>query len=291
MSEGRPLTGVRVVVTRAERQAAGLAAAFAAAGATVEPLPLLEVTAPADPAPLARAAAELRLYDWAVLTSTNAVHALLAAARPPPAPPATAGVPQPAGGPRVAAAPGTPGSPRAPGGLPPRLRVAAVGAATAAALRGRGVEPTLVAAAGEQSAAGLLAALLPHLDCGQRVLLPQAADALPTLRDGLLAAGIAAVAVTAYDKRRPATAARRAAELFAGTPIGWVSFTSPSIVRHFAGLFGDDWPRRRGELHAASIGPVTSAELRGQGVERLAEAANPTDGELVAAVAAAVKAG
>jgi uroporphyrinogen-III synthase len=256
----RPLAGVRVVVTRGSRQAGGLAAALAAVGAAVEPLPLLEVVPPAEPAPLARAAAELPLYDWVVFTSTNAVHALL-----PHAP--------------------------APAGLPSRLRTAAVGAATAAALRGLGVEPTLMAAAGGESAGGLLAALLPHLDCGQRVLLPQAADALPTLRDGLRAAGIAAVAVAAYDKRLPPDARGRAAELFAGQPIGWVTFTSPSIVRHFAGLFGDDWTPRRGELRAASIGPVTSAELRRQGVEPAAEAARPADAELAAAVAAAVTGG
>jgi uroporphyrinogen-III synthase len=258
VSAGAPLAGVRVVVTRGSRQAGGLVAALTAAGAAVEPLPLLEVVPPSEPAPLARAVAELLLYDWVVLTSTNAVHALL---------------------------------PRAPVALPPRLRTAAVGAATAAALRGLGVEPTLVAAAGDESAGGLLAALLPHLDCGQRVLLPQAADALPTLRDGLRAAGIAAVAVAAYDKRLPASARRRADELFAGQPIGWVTFTSPSIVRNFAGLFGDDWTRRRAELRAASIGPVTSTELRRQGIEPAAEAARPADAELVAALAAAVASG
>jgi len=119
-----PLAGVRVVVTRADRQAGGLAAAFAAAGAAVELLPLLEVVPPADPAPLAQAVAELPLYDWVVFTSTNAVHALL-----PQAPPA---------------------------GLPPRLRLAAIGAATGAALRGLGVEPALVAAAKDVSDLGKL---------------------------------------------------------------------------------------------------------------------------------------
>jgi uroporphyrinogen-III synthase len=162
-----------------------------------------------------------------------------------------------------------------------------VGAATAAALRGRGIEPALVAAGEGQSAAGLLAALLTRLSCGQRVLLPQAADALPTLHQGLLAAGISAVAVTAYDKRQPEGTAARAAELFAGTPIGWVTFTSPSIVRAFAGLFGVTWEARRAELRAASIGAVTSAELRRQGVEPAAVTEEPADRALAAAIAAA----
>jgi uroporphyrinogen-III synthase len=320
MSAAVPLAGLRVVVTRAERQAGGLVAAFAAAGAAVETLPLLEVALPVDPAPLTRAAGELRLYDWVVFTSANAVHALLGPTRHLPASaqpatgsdrpgaiqPAAAGDSAPPAGsekpavapagsagvrPAVAtsfAGPAAAGAGSPAASLPPRLRVAAVGAATGAALRGLGVEPSLIAAAGEQSAGGLLAALLPHLDCGQRVLLPQAADALPTLREGLLAAGVAAVAVTAYEKRRPREAPRRAAELFGAVPIGWVSFSSPSIVRHFAGLFGTDWPRRRGELHAASIGPVTTAELHRTGVEPAAEAASPGDAALVAAVIAAV---
>ena len=80
---------------------------------------------------------------------------------------------------------------------------------------------------------------------------------------------------------------RRAAELFATPPLGWVTFTSPRIVRHFAELFGTDWERRRGELRAASIGPVTSAELRRLGVEPAAEARRPSDEEMVAAVARA----
>jgi uroporphyrinogen-III synthase len=277
----RPLAGVRVVVTRAERQAGGLAAALAAAGADVKVLPLLMFARPADPAPLARAAAELRLYEWVVFTSSNAVHALLEALGQAAGATGAAGMASAAGG---ASRPA--GAPPATAALPPRLRVAAVGAATAAALRGAGVEPAVVAAGREQSAGGLLATLLRHLDCGQRVLLPQAADALPTLRDGLLAAGIAAVAVVAYQKVLPPEAPHRAAELFGERPLGWVTFTSPSTVRHFAGLFGGDWERRSGELRAASIGPVTSAELRRQGVEPAAEAASPGDTELVAAIAA-----
>ena len=71
------MTGLRVVITRSEHQADALAAAFAAAGFRVEPLPLLEIVPPADPRPLERAATELALYDWLVFTSANAVEAFL----------------------------------------------------------------------------------------------------------------------------------------------------------------------------------------------------------------------
>ena len=241
---------LRIVVTRAEHQSAGLAAAFEKAGATVEVLPLLEVVPPADPLPMERAAAELFIYDWVVFTSANAVEAFLPIAGP----------------------------------LPPLLKVAAVGPATAEALRARGIDPHLTPSRAD--AEGLAAELAPQV-AGRRVLLPQAADARPALLAGLTAAGAEAVAVVAYDKRLPPDAPRRAAELFATPPLGWVTFTSPRIVRHFAELFGTDWERQRGELRAASIGPVTSAELRRLGVEPAAEARRPSDEEMVAAVARA----
>lgn len=242
------LGGLRVVVTRTEHQADGLVGAFEQAGATVELLPLLEIVPPVDPRPLERAASELALYDWLVFTSTNAVEAFL---------------------------------PLTGGALPARLQVAAVGPATADALRAWEIEPNLEA--GRADAEGLLADLAPRVTRRQRVLLPQAADARSNLVEGLAAAGAEPVAFVAYDKRLPAEAPRRAAELFAST-IGWVTFTSPRIVRHFADLFGTDWERRRPELRAASIGPVTSDELRRLGIEPAAEAARPGDAELVAAV-------
>jgi uroporphyrinogen-III synthase len=240
---------VRVIVTRAAHQAEGIAAAFREAGATVEHLPLLEMIPPADPRPLERAASELALYDWLVFTSSNAVDAFL---------------------------------PLTGGALPPRLRVAVVGPATADSLRTYGIEPHLTAL--RPDAEGLLNDLAPRVGRSRRVLLPQAADARPTLAEGLSRAGADAVAVIAYDKGMPPDAPERAARLFADTPIGWVTFTSPRIVHHFVELFGPDWEKRRPELRAASIGPVTTAELRRQGVERITEAAAPGEEELVEAV-------
>lgn len=248
-----PLAGVRVVVTRAEHQAESFAAAFTAAGAAVEILPLLEIVPPADLRPLERAATELALYDWVVFTSANAVDAFL---------------------------------PLTGGAIPSRLKIAVVGPATAEALRAYEIEPHLEARRAD--AEGLAADLAPHVG-RRRVLLPQAADARPALAEGLSRAGAEAVAIVAYDKRLPPEAARLAAELFSPPPIGWVTFTSPRIVRHFAELFGAGWERRRGELLAASIGPVTSAELRNQGVEPAAEATRPGYEGLLAAVVERVR--
>ncbi|HZI64824.1 MAG TPA: uroporphyrinogen-III synthase, partial [Thermoanaerobaculia bacterium] len=59
---------------------------------------------------------------------------------------------------------------------------------------------------------------------------------------------------------------------------------SGSAARNFASLFGGQWPERRRELRAASIGPVTSGALRALGVEPAAEAAQPSDRDLVRAI-------
>jgi uroporphyrinogen-III synthase len=253
-------------VTRAAHQAGPTVSAFEGAGARVELLPLLEVVPPPDPAPLQDALAHLAGFGWIVLTSSNAVDQVL----------------------------GRPGWPPT---LPVGLRVASVGAATSEALRARGVEPDLEPA--NARAEGLAAALIPLLKAPgkggsgrARVLLPQAADARPVLEEELRRAGADAVRVDAYAKRVPPDAGERARAIFGTARLGWVTFTSPSIARSFtelgAGLWGGDWPGRRRGLFAASIGPVTSDALRALGVEPAAEAASPSDEEMVAAVAGAV---
>ncbi|MEM7582017.1 MAG: uroporphyrinogen-III synthase [Acidobacteriota bacterium] len=245
------LAGQRVVVTRAAHQAERLLRELRDRGAEAVPLPLIELTPPPDPHALERAVELLPEIDWLVFTSANAVAALM---------------------PRVSGPLETP--------------CAVVGAATARALKGYGVEASLVASV--PRATGLLEALLPRLELGAHVLVPQAADARPELVNGLTAAGVAVTAVTAYGKRQPPAAESQARELFTGSTIGWVSFTSPRIARNFASLFGDDWPHRRDEIKALSIGPVTSSALHALGVEAVIEAPRPSDTGLVDALLQAI---
>jgi uroporphyrinogen-III synthase len=250
----RELAGVRVVVTRSSRQAARLIERLAEHGAEVVPLALLEVLPPADPRPLERAASELALYDWLVLTSANAVESLLEASG---------------------------------GTVPARLAVAAIGDATARALREHGVEPVLVA---ERSRAeGLAEQLAPLVRRRSRVLLPQAEDARPLLAERLETAGAEVVRVTAYRKRPPDRVYERARSLFAEKPWGWVTFTSPSTVRNLAEALEPIWNEGRDTLAAASIGPVTSEELRRYAVEPAAEAGSPTEASLVESIVEAVE--
>lgn len=69
---------LRLWVTRPAQQAAGLMGLLQEAGARAITLPLLEIAAPADPAPLASALAHLLQFDLAVFISPTALDAVFA---------------------------------------------------------------------------------------------------------------------------------------------------------------------------------------------------------------------
>jgi uroporphyrinogen-III synthase len=149
------------------------------------------------------------------------------------------------------------------------------------------VEPTLIAI--DRRAEGLADALAPLVGRRRRVLLPQAEDARPVLAERLESAGAEVVRVIAYRQRVPDGAAARARELFASIPWGWVTFTSASTVRNLIEVLGPLWPDGHATLAAASIGPVTSAELRRFGVEPRTEAGSPSEASLVESIVEATR--
>ena len=75
--DNRPLFGRRVLVTRSRNQAPDLVELLELNGAEAVEAPVLRISPPADPGPLERAAAGVQSFDWVVLTSTNAVAALV----------------------------------------------------------------------------------------------------------------------------------------------------------------------------------------------------------------------
>jgi uroporphyrinogen III methyltransferase/synthase len=229
--ERRPLHGRRVLVTRARAQASGLAARLEALGAEVVQAPAIRI----EPLPFDPPA--LQRYETVVVTSANGVDLLL------------------------------PGDVRALHGV----KVAAIGPATAQALRDRGILADAVPA--EAVSESLLAALGDV--AGQRVLVATAEGARDVLPDGLRGRGAHVDVVHLYRTvPEPVDAeAVRSADL--------VTFTSSSTVQSLAAALGD---RDLDGLRAASIGPVTSAALREHGIEPAAEADPHTVEGLVAAV-------
>lgn len=223
----RPLTGQRIVVTRPRAQAPALVDRLEAAGASVLTVPTIAIEPPDSWDPLDRALERLREYRWVVFTSVNGVAAVRRRL---------------AEGGRTAAE-------------MKRHRVAAIGPATAQALRGWGVTPELVPE--EYVAEGLAARLRDLVHPGDRVLLPRAAQARDVLVRELETMGARVDEVAAY-RTGPAAAEELRGALRAGQ-VDMVTFTSSSTVEHFAALFapGDLAPLMK-DVAVACIGPVTA---------------------------------
>lgn len=230
-----------IVVTRDEDSDGTLTRALRRLGHDVVHWPVLRIGPPADARPLERARKQLTAFDWIVFPSRNAVVALGAA-------PKRSRTRKP--------------------------RVAAVGAATAAASRRAGWTVDLVPR--HATAARLLVELTGRLRKGQKVLLPQGSRALPTLAAGLAKLGAKVHAVETYSnepaaldarERSRATRAARAPARAGGRTdrtdrIAAVTFASPSAVEGLERALG---PRTFRALLARSpavaIGPTTASAL------------------------------
>lgn len=243
--ENRPLFGRRIVVTRAQPQAADLAANLRQRGAEAIELPVIAFEPPEDIDRLARAAAEVGSYDWMVLTSPTGVSRFFEHLR----------------------------DARSLGGV----RVAAIGPGTAAALAERNVVADLVPE--QYVAEALLQALSDEVgpDGPGRVLIPRAETARDVLPDGLAAAGWAVDVVPAYRTVAPAPDPGAAA-LLAGAEV--ITFTSSSTVVNFADSYGVDIVPEV----VAAIGPITSETARSRGLEIAVEASEHTIDGLIAAL-------
>ncbi len=217
--ERRPLHGRRIAVTRARAQASGLAARLEQLGAEVVQAPAIRIQ------PLEVGEIDPAAFDLICLTSQNGVEQLIS------------------------------GDVRRLAGR----RVAAVGSATAAALRGRGIEPDVVPATATQE--GLLEAVGDV--AGQTALVATAEGARDVLADGLRAAGATVTVVHLY------RTLAEPVDVEALQACDLVTFTSSSTVANVVAALE---PADRARLRAISIGPVTTAALRAVGIEPAAEA-------------------
>jgi uroporphyrinogen-III synthase len=236
-----PLAGRRVLVTRAAHQAGTLSDALRELGAEPVEVPVLEIQPPANLAPLDRALRTLDSYDWLILTSANTVRALVERAQ-------VLGL-------TLASE--------------PRLKVAAVGEATAAAARNAGLPVALVP---ETYVAEALVESLANQSAGKRILLARAEIARDVIPGALRATGATVDVVDAYRNVMPQAAPELLRTALA-EGIDAATFTSSSSVTHLADaaqVAGVAFPFAG--VSAISIGPITSQTLRDLGWEPAAEA-------------------
>lgn len=256
----RPLCGRRVVVTRARAQSASMVDALLEDGAEAIEFPAIGFEPPGDAGPLARALDALALGDYAVVifTSANGVERFFGALEDR----------------RLDA--------RAFG----RAQVAAIGPATAEALRARGVRADLVARefVGESLAREVIDAL-GRRAAGARALVARAEVARAALPDALEAAGLRVDVVPVY-RTVPAPAGEITAlrEALASGRIDAVTFTSSSTVTHVCDALGADAAGLLARTAVASIGPVTSQTARARGLTVAVEAETFTTAGLLDAL-------
>ncbi|MGE0025746.1 MAG: uroporphyrinogen-III C-methyltransferase [Thermoleophilia bacterium] len=240
-----PLLGRTVVVTRARAQASGLTERLRGLGASVVELPAIRIR-PLDETPEdAAMVAGISRYGLVVLTSVNGVDALFE---------------------RLG------GLGRDARAIPEETTVVAIGPATAERLLQHGIRADLVPE--RFVAEGILESLAARPLEGVRALVARAMGARPDLVDGLAEMGALVDELELYEAV-PEAATDAAREAAVGAD--WLTFTASSTVRAFMGLLGDgERAALRGGPRVISIGPVTSATAREEGLEVHAEAGEHT---------------
>jgi uroporphyrinogen-III synthase len=249
MTSALPLAGRRILVTRTREQAEGLVDRLHDLGATVVVVPLIATEPIATPEAIVQTANEIRqatLPRWAAFTSATAVRLVVGAAG---------------------------------AGVVDGMQVAAVGPATATALREAGVTVDLVASG--HDASSLAAEMLAHVAAGATVWFPSAEAAASTLPAALHAAGAAVIVQSIYRSVMPAAAPDRLRSAL-GSGIDAITLTSGSSARNLtAALGGAQLPV--GTL-IACIGEQTASEARASGMTVDAVAAEASAEGLVAAL-------
>jgi uroporphyrinogen III methyltransferase/synthase len=230
--EKRPLLGRGVVVTRAREQASELASRLSELGACVFQFPTIEISPLPDYGEVETEILALQHYDWVVFTSVNGVKHFF----------------------RVLGEIGL--DARVFGGL----EVAAIGPATADALRGRGINPDFVP--DKYVAEHVVQGLLDKGVSGKRVLIPRAKVAREVLPEELSGAGAEVRVLPVYETTLAEKSAEPLKEKLAAGEIDLITFTSSSTVENFFSLLApEELKGYQDRVKLAAIGPVTAETL------------------------------
>ncbi len=286
-----PLQGKRILVTRASKQAGALSDCLRKLGAIPVEFPIIQIAPPEDWAPLDDALKRLcacrppiylgtseareaeSYYTWLVFTSANGVNICFDRLN------------------TLAYNTNDIG----------KVRVAAIGPATAQALRHHGIKPDLVP--DEYIAEGVAAALIEdahrHGESleGKHILILRAAEARKVLVEKLQRAGAIVEEVAAYRTRGAVIDDEQGHEvlrLLQAGQLDILTFTSSSTVRHFVQWLADCAPgaaispialvTHNPQLKIACIGPITSQTARELGLDVHIEASEFTIDGLVEAI-------
>jgi hydroxymethylbilane synthase len=237
-----PLTGRRVIVTRAVKQSGEMTRALEAVGAEVVQCPTIEIREPSDWAQLDWALIHLSWYDWLVFTSANGVEYFLR---------------------RLDAL----GHGRA------ELishRVCAVGSKTADKLKSENISVDLTPE--RFTAEAVVEEFIKrfgvrHRLRGSRMLLPASRTTRDVIRPALEKIGVYVEVVEAYQTVTPATNGVAVARVLRDAEADYIVFTSPSTVANLAAILEtDQLTPQLANTRVACIGPVTAEAARLHGL-------------------------
>jgi uroporphyrinogen III methyltransferase/synthase len=248
------LKGRTILVTRARKQASALSDELRLHGAEVIEAPAIRIEPPEDWRPLDEAVETIERYDWILFTSANAVEPFMD---------------------RLGLAG------RSSADLE-RIKLAAIGPVTRAALEAQGLRAEVVPE--RFIAEEVYDALRRHGKlAGRRALLPRADIAREALPELLRKDGMEVDIVVAYRTVPAREEILSGVELVLQDKIDVVTFTSGSTVRSFFSVI-DDKDRLRDTFVPASIGPITSQALEAQGFPHGIEAKQYTSQGLALAI-------
>ncbi|HVF89137.1 MAG TPA: uroporphyrinogen-III synthase [Blastocatellia bacterium] len=240
----RLLDGHTILVTRSRDQSLEITSLFEALGAAVVHLPTIEIIAPASWSAVDSAAERLETYDWLVFTSANAARHFFARVKDRP----------------LCAGAGSAGP-----------RICSIGPATTRAVKEAGAAVDLTSAGSR--AEGVMDSIIEYLGGegrvrGLRFLIPQSQIARKELPERLVKLGAIVEAVEAYRTIRPGADCEAVRRMLREGAIDAITFTSPSTVSNFAGLFGaSDLSSLIGAALVGCIGPTTAAAAREFGLQ------------------------
>jgi uroporphyrinogen III methyltransferase / synthase len=237
----RPLFGRRIVVTRSPEQARELAESLEALGAQAILAPTFRVAPADDPEAIDRAAASIDDYQWVVFEAASAVTRFLSALRQ---------------GPRDLRALG-------------HVHVCAIGPSTADRLEAAGIRADVVAPeVGLESIGDAIAAVAAV--AGERVLVVRPDHLRGVVGEDLTRRGALVTDLVAYRTAPASPDSPGAQELYRQLlegQIDAVTFTSPTSLRRFAVLIGEEQAADLlNTVVVAAIGPVTGAAAAELGV-------------------------
>jgi len=243
----KPLTGKRVVVTRALEQSKSLVDALRAAGAEPVLLPLVAFAPPENSAELDACLRNSSQFDWVFFTSQNALRAVQqrCAELGLPLEKAFAGV-----------------------------KIAVVGPATAEAVAATGLAVNFIS---KSHTGAALAEELSVETQKKHVFLPRSDRANPDLIEALNLRGWQVTPVVAYKTVSPISGSPGAAESLLGRNADAILFFSPSAVHHLRDLFGSDRFRELSQrMTFVAIGPVSEDALKAERIDRILVAKDTT---------------